>query len=383
MNKLWIRIAAAVPLFLLATVPATADSPPPSAATVVMTDLDYQPRAITIAPGGMITWNNQGSSVHSAVSLGGAPLPFNTGGVGPGQSTILGFWQPGAYYYTSATDCQNGNSTSNFPCNVSFLVNVTSASVVATAAAATVAALPSTPTPTATPVPANLPQPVATVVITDQGVMPSNAIVALNGSVTFVNEGSNVHTVTSPGNASWPGFDSGGIGRGQAVSIGFAQAGAFNYSSVIDCPNGISTTGFKCGPYSITVSNVAPPAPPPSVAATPLPTSVPPLAAPNPNTNVGISDLGGFTPSVLTIKAGQTVSWTNNGMQPNTVTSDAGYVPAFDSGGMTTGQKFSVTFTTPGSFGYHSQTNITYFQDAGCGCTAANYVLRGLINVTP
>ncbi|HVB09011.1 MAG TPA: hypothetical protein VNM16_01445, partial [Bacillota bacterium] len=63
---------------------------------------------------------------------------------------------------------------------------------------------------------------------------------------------------------------------------------------------------------------------------------------------------------------------------------DPGYLPAFDSGGLNTGQSFSVTFPNPGSFTYHSQTDVAnYFTDAGCGCVAPNYSFHGRINVTP
>jgi len=137
MRKLFYRLAFVLPLLALAGIPASADTPPPVSATVVMTDTGYNPAAITIQPGGTITWVNQGGNVHTATTIGGAPLPFNTGGLGPGQSTSLSLGVPGKYYYTSSTDCQAGIFYANFPCSISFLVNVTSASVVATSAAAT------------------------------------------------------------------------------------------------------------------------------------------------------------------------------------------------------------------------------------------------------
>lgn len=370
----------ALPLLLVAGVPASADTPPPVSASVIMTDTGYNPPAVTIQPGGSVSWTNQGANVHTATTIGGAPLPFNTGGVGPGQSTSLSLGVPGKYYYTSSTDCLNGVYYPSFPCSGSFLIEVTSASVVATSAAATATAAPSTPTPTATLVPSNLPQPSANVTITDEGISPATATIALNGSVTFINQSTNVHTATRPGTATDPGFDTGGLAQGQIMTIGFSQAGTFSYTSAPDCLNGNKTPGFDCGPYDIVVSPVA--LPQPTSVPTAAPTAVPALAAPNPNTSINIDDASGFTPSTLNIKAGQTVTWTNKGSEVHTVTSNSGYLPAFDSGGLSTGQSFSTTFSTPGSFSYHSQTDVTYSNSSSCNCVVTTYLFNGLINVT-
>src|SRR5690242_16110775 len=106
--------------------------------TVVMSDTDFVPEALSIPVGGTVTWVNHGSNVHTATSIGGAPIAFSTGGVGPGQTASVGFGTPGSYYYTSATDCLNGvQGPPGFPCGGSFLVQVGSP-------------LP-TPTPTAVP----------------------------------------------------------------------------------------------------------------------------------------------------------------------------------------------------------------------------------------
>lgn len=379
-KKSWLRSALVLPLFLLAGVPAAADTPPPMSANVIMTDAGFNPASVTIQPGGSVTWINQGQNVHNAASLGGAPLPFNTPGLGPGASTSLSFGVPGQYWYTSAPDCVSG-SVMGFPCAISFLVNVTSPSVMATSAAATAAAVPPTPTPTATPIPANLPQPIQNVYIDDTGISPPSVTIALYGQVLFTNQGFNVHSATAQGNSTWQGFDTGGLSRGQVAYIGFSQPGTFQYTSAPDCLNGNLNPDYKCGPYTIVVSSQALPSGPTTVP-TAAPTAIPALAAPNPNTQVVLDDTG-FHPNVLNIKAGQTVTWIAQGTQVHTVTSDASYVPAFDSGGMNPGQTFSVTFSSPGSFGYHSQTDATYFTDAGCGCTAANYLMRGTVAVSP
>lgn len=56
-----------------------------------------------------------------------------------------------------------------------------------------------------------------------------------------------------------------------------------------------------------------------------------------------------YRPNPLEIAVGTTVTWTNNDGASHTVTADNG---AFDSGQMTRGDSFSVTFTEPGSYAY-------------------------------
>ena len=65
-----------------------------------------------------------------------------------------------------------------------------------------------------------------------------------------------------------------------------------------------------------------------------------------------------FSPSTLTIKAGTTVRWTNNGPSAHTTTSDAG---AWNSGtlsppgggGGSAGGTFDFTFMQSGNYAYH------------------------------
>jgi plastocyanin len=57
-----------------------------------------------------------------------------------------------------------------------------------------------------------------------------------------------------------------------------------------------------------------------------------------------------FNPDSLTIKVGETVTWTNKDSYAHTVTSDKG---VFDSGNIASGATFSFTFNTEGTYGYH------------------------------
>jgi plastocyanin len=57
-----------------------------------------------------------------------------------------------------------------------------------------------------------------------------------------------------------------------------------------------------------------------------------------------------FSPKTLTIEPGDTVTWTNNGGIPHTVTADNG---SFDSGSLAPGQTFTHTFAAAATVPYH------------------------------
>ena len=57
-----------------------------------------------------------------------------------------------------------------------------------------------------------------------------------------------------------------------------------------------------------------------------------------------------FEPSEAAIQPGDTITWTNNGNHPHTVTADDG---SFDSGTLQPGESFSHTFWNPAMVPYH------------------------------
>src|SRR5712692_537530 len=61
--------------------------------------------------------------------------------------------------------------------------------------------------------------------------------------------------------------------------------------------------------------------------------------------------LFGFSPKVLTVNVGATVTWKNTTSVAHTVTSDDG--TSFNSGIVPAGGTFTFTFTKAGSFAYH------------------------------
>lgn len=56
-----------------------------------------------------------------------------------------------------------------------------------------------------------------------------------------------------------------------------------------------------------------------------------------------------FAPRTITVPAGTTVTWTNNGQMPHTVTADDG---RFDSGTFAPGRSYSRRFPEPGTYPY-------------------------------
>ena len=193
-----------------------------------------------------------------------------------------------------------------------------------------------------------------------------------NGTVTFKNVGTKVHTATYvPGSASYgvrmlsrtdatgtpltcfsngglfPDgcgrlgvLDSGGIDAGGSATVAFPNgAGTFSITSATDCLNGNSTPGFNCTPASLT-EVMAQPDPiaifyPGSVFNTPgsascTTTTTPATGAPvcftksrqwqsvggSPQAplngaTVTIDDVKGFQPSILYIVAGTAITWVN------------------------------------------------------------------------
>lgn len=110
-------------------------------------------------------------------------------------------------------------------------------------------------------------------------------------------------------------------------------------------PPGASTSMYYPGGVALPM-----PAPAGTIPA-PLPTPFPtqPAEGSTNATAISITD-GAFQPAALTLQAGQTVRWTNNGLKPHTVTSDKG---DWGSTELAPGQTFTATFTKAGEFSYY------------------------------
>src|SRR5262245_17932846 len=95
--------------------------------------------------------------------------------------------------------------------------------------------------------------------------------------------------------------------------------------------------------------------------------------------SVEIVDFG-FVQNSITIAPGTTVTWTNTGQAPHTVTADSG---AWTSDTLQNGDTFSWTFDKPGTFTYHCEVhpakmtgtivvadNASYLPNTGAGTEA-------------
>ncbi len=101
--------ATPVPPDVPPTPQATAVPTPQPTVNVTISDAGVSPPVVSVLLGGNVTWTNTGSEVHTATTTSSdVPLPFDSGGLAPGQSSVMTFPLAGTYTYTSAPDCQQG-----------------------------------------------------------------------------------------------------------------------------------------------------------------------------------------------------------------------------------------------------------------------------------
>ena len=99
-----------------------------------------------------------------------------------------------------------------------------------------------------------------------------------------------------------------------------------------------------CGSSSATAAPTTAP-----VASAPASSAASPASGGGGGTAVTIKDFA-FSPATLEVPVGATVDWSNQDSTAHTVTADDG---SFDSKSLASGQGFSRTFPTAGTFTYH------------------------------
>jgi plastocyanin len=201
----------------------------------------------------------------------------------------------------------------------------------------------------------------ASISILDTGFNPTAVTIAAGGSVTWTNNGGNVHTA-SPAPGTGLNFDSGGLNPSQSFTFTFTTPASYNFSSAIDCLNGAGSTSFNCtgGVVNVVAAGAsAPTAPTQSVAPASLPAVPVAQASANPQApTVSVNDVG-FTPATVTVNAGGMVMWTDTGQQVHSASATPGVGPigpgvVFDTGGFAPGQTASLVFLSPGTYSYSS-----------------------------
>jgi plastocyanin len=143
-----------------------------------------------------------------------------------------------------------------------------------------------------------------------------------------------------------------GIPQGQTLGPFVIIARAQDANAAVDANTGSlaftwSSWNGKTSAASVTSNALAVAAPAPVLAAAPPPTAV--VTAQIVEPQVGALSWG-FSPDTATVKVGDSITWTNTGSLQHSVTADDG---TFNSGLLATGQTFTQTFSSAGTFTYH------------------------------
>ena len=213
----------------------------------------------------------------------------------------------------------------------------------------------------------------ATVTITDTGFSPAAVTVPLGGTVVWQNQGRVAHNVTTVGGAP-TAFGSPGVGPGGSTSFQFSVPGNYYYTSGMDCRRD-KTPGFDCTVgYLVTVLGAN------GAAPTPTPGGPPPLPSAIPgqhDVTVGIDDVNGFTPPVVTIPSGGSVTWKNLGQLTHNAQAISNPPANFNTAGIGPGATASMIFAVPGSYFYTSTMDCVTSSTPGFPCSASF-----IVNVT-
>ena len=261
------------------------------------------PRDLTVGVGDTVTWTNDDGQRHRMRTTSG-PDEFDSGNLDPGMAFSFTFDLEGTYLYMDDRDRDNSSYYG------------------------TIIVTESTPVDPGEPVPP--PPPTGDVAIVNDTFRPGSITVNVGGTVTWSNQ-DREHTVTAR-DGSW---DSGIFDIGQSYTRTFNSPGTIEYFCIIH-PDMIGTV--------VVVGDGGEPPPPPPPPSPPPP---PPPPPPPGTGDVSIID-NDFAPATMTVSAGSTVRWVNNGILPHTATA-AGQ---FDSGILMAGETWSRTFDSPGTFNY-------------------------------
>ena len=84
------------------TTPAASASAQPAAGSgtaITIKNFAFDPPALTVKAGTVVTWTNQDGAAHTIVSDTGSPEPFTSSPFSTGQSYSFTFTRPGTYPY--------------------------------------------------------------------------------------------------------------------------------------------------------------------------------------------------------------------------------------------------------------------------------------------
>ena len=298
--------------------------PPPVAVSrdVSIFDFGYNPASKTVPVGTTVKWVNNGVAPHTVTDRA---LRFDSGLLGRGDVYRKTFTTPGTYEYFC-----------------SLHPNMVARIVVPDASGS---APPPAPPPPSPPPPAG-----GDIQVIDFAYTPADLSVPVGTTLTWVNTGVALHTVTDRAGR----FDSGFMNIGDSFVRTFSEPGTYEYFCTIH-PDMVGLVTVADG------SGIAPPAPETSS----------PAAVVVGSGEIAMADFT-FTPQTVTVEAGTSLAWVNAGAAMHTVTANDG---SFDSGFKATGERFEMSFDAIGRFDYfcviHPQMTGTVIVVAAAGDAAS------------
>ncbi len=317
----------------VATGPSGGGAAPPAPATaaVSLAGKAFNPSSVTVAVGGTVTWTNNDSMPHNVTSASGA---FRSTTLQPGQVFTFTFTAPGTYPYSC---------TLHGGMNGTVIVPAANGSVPPPAPAA---AAPAAGAPAAVPgaVAAAPGKPGKhTVVISDAGFTPAALDARAGDTVTWVNNGAMPHTATAAGGA----FDL-AIEPGASAATVLQAPGTIHYVCSYH-PNMVGTITVAAALPGVVI---APPPKQPKTASARTAAGGSRAVAPAAggaakSYQVTVQD-NSFSPATLNARVGDTVTWTNAGKMPHTVTAQDGSFAHQ----LAPGQTFSYALRAQGTVAY-------------------------------
>jgi plastocyanin len=327
------RVLMAVMGLILLLIPLALSTHTDAAGTATVTvDGGLTPKVITVQVGTTVTWQFADADKHRIRSLSG-PVQFDSGGLPAGSSFSFTFTTLGTTNYRDE----------EFKDIDLYMGSVVVVNTVTTTTATPVTTVPGGTSPTNPPAPATV-----TVRIANRAYSPTSLSIAVGDTVVWNNVDKDPHTVTERNFA----FDSGTFDTGASWRRTFTTAGTFSYF----CDLHPSMVGVIAVSAPTTSGTLPPPPPPPTTTPAPV-TTVPAgggstgggtTGGGTGGTNVSMADFS-FAPAMLTVAQGATVTWTNNGQARHTVVANDG---SFRSPDVRSGQTYSRTFATPGTYAY-------------------------------
>lgn len=296
-------------------------------ATVRMQLFGFDPDRLEISTGTTVTWLNDevfdypvADGTHRVVADDGS---FDSGALQPKQSFSMRFLEPGSISYACVIH----------PALMSGELAITGPVVKPEPSRKAVAIVEPS---------ANVPD--------SWGYEPSDITIDAGTTVTWRNNGAQVHTVT----ASDDSFDSEDLGPGETFTMTFDEPVTVRYAC--------TPHPWMTGLVRVRGAGGEPPPPPPPSGGGGGGGEVPQVEQPDregdaPATfNVlavepdPAAPFGwAFQPNSLTVRAGDTIVWRNSGATMHTVTASDG---SFDSGNLDPDATFSRTFDAPATISY-------------------------------